>query len=134
MSVKDDTISILVSHNMINWILDLLEKSKSNDIHIFSLDFGSALLANILHCPSTLEELEQNPDDTKKIMLSLLQLLKENIPSTVLMHILICLSYLSKERFSQQIEECNFVDRISDFVEYYNNLNTSSNEGNPEID
>ena len=60
-------------------------------------------------------------------------MLKENIPSTVLMHILICLSYLSKERFSNQIEECNFVDRISDFVEYYNNLNTSSKQLNFQI-
>ena len=65
--------------------------------------------------------------------MTLLKLLKENIPSTVLMHILICLSYLSKERFSQQIEECNFVDKISDFVEHYNNLNTSTNDGNPEV-
>ena len=72
MSVKDDTIAVLGKHNMINWILELLEKSKSSDIHIFSLDFGSALLANILHSPTTLEELEQDPDFTKKIMLSLL--------------------------------------------------------------
>ena len=126
MSVKEETIPVLVEHDMINWILKLLDKSKGTEIHIFSLDFSSALLANILHCPSTLEKLEQNPDFAKDIMLKLLQMLKENIPSTVLMHILICLSYLSKERFSSQIEECNFVDRISDFVEYYNNLNTSS--------
>lgn len=110
MSVKEETIPILVDHDMINWILKLLDKSKSSEIHIFSLDFSSALLANILHCPSTLEKLEQNPDFAKDIMLKLLQMLKENIPSTVLMHILICLSYLSKERFSSQIEECNFVD------------------------
>jgi hypothetical protein len=38
-------------------------------------------------------------------MTSLLSLLKETIPTSVLMHILICLSYLSKERFSSIIEE-----------------------------
>lgn len=43
---------------------------------------------------------------TKNIMQSLLLLLKENIPTSVLMHILISLSYLSKERFSVAIEEC----------------------------
>ena len=40
------------------------------------------------------------------------------------MHILICLSYLSKENFSKQMEECRFVDRISEFVEYYSVINT----------
>ena len=101
MSVKEETIPVLVEADMIDWILKLLDKSKGTDIHIFSLDFSSALLANILHCPTTLEKLEAEPDLAKDIMMNLLQLLKENIPSTVLMHILICLSYLSKERFSQ---------------------------------
>lgn len=45
------------------------------------------------------------------------------IPTSVLMHILICLSYLSKERFSQALDETHFVDKISDFVELYSQLN-----------
>jgi len=56
-------------------------------------------------------------------MNSLLSLLKENIPTSVLMHVLICLSYLSKERFSNVIDECQFVDKISMFVEYYSQTN-----------
>lgn len=91
---------------MIKWVLKLLEKSKTLDIHIFSLDFASALLANILHSHNTLEYLEKNPKQTKDIMNSLLSFLKENIPTSVLMHILISLSYLSKERFTTTIEEC----------------------------
>ena len=65
------------------------------------------------------------------IMHRLLNLLKENIPTSVLVHLLICLSYLSKERFSQAHEECMFVDRISEFVEWYsikNPLNTQEEE------
>ena len=58
-------------------------------------------------------------------MENLLKLIKENIPVSVLMHLLICLSYLSKENFSQQIEYCNFVDRISEFVEQYSQINTA---------
>lgn len=58
-------------------------------------------------------------------MENLLKLIRENIPVSVLMHLLICLSYLSKENFSQQIEACNFVDRISDFVEHYSQINTA---------
>ena len=66
-------------------------------------------------------------------MTNLLSLLKENIPTSVLMHILICCSYLSKERFSSVIEQCGFVDKISDFVEYYSQLNVNESE-NSEID
>ncbi len=58
-------------------------------------------------------------------MESLLKFIRENIPVSVLMHLLICLSYLSKESFAQQMEEVNFVDRISDFVEYYSQINTA---------
>lgn len=72
MSVKEETIEVMVEHDMINWILRLLEKAKQTEIHIFSLDFSSALLANILHSPSTLEKLEQEPGLAKDIMMALL--------------------------------------------------------------
>ena len=91
----------------------------SNEIHVFCLDFSSALLANILHSYQVLDSLERNPRMLADIMTRLLNLLKENIPTSVLIHLLICLSYLSKERFSSILEECAFVDRISDFVEWY---------------
>ncbi len=41
------------------------------------------------------------------------------LPTSVLINLLICLSYLSKERFTESIETCNFVDRISQFVEQF---------------
>lgn len=68
MSVKESTIELFVQKNLIQWVLKLLEKSKTLDIHIFSLDFSSALLANILHSHQTLETLEKNPKLTKEIM------------------------------------------------------------------
>jgi hypothetical protein len=40
--------------------MTLIKKSVNTKIHQFSLDFGSALLANIIHTPSTLEYLERN--------------------------------------------------------------------------
>jgi hypothetical protein len=54
-------------------------------------------------------------------MNSLLGILKDAavVPTSVLMHVLICLSYLSKERFTQTLEDTHFVDKISDFVELY---------------
>ena len=41
------------------------------------------------------------------------------------MHILICLSYLSKDRFTAIKEDCKFYDRITEFVEYYSNIRAS---------
>ena len=65
----------------------------------------------------------------------MLRLLREKeLQVSVLMHLLICLSYLSKEEyFKVQKENCNFVERISDFVDYYSQINTSENEA-AEID
>lgn len=126
MSVKDTVIELLVQRGMMSWCLKLLEKSRSGaDIHIFSLDFSSALLANLLHSYSTLDALEKQPRLTKEIMNSLLGMLKDAalVPTSVLMHVLICLSYLSKERFTSVIDDTRFVDRISDFVELYSQLN-----------
>jgi hypothetical protein len=45
-----------------------------------------------------------------------------------LIHLLICLSYLSKERFSATLEETHFVDRISDFVEWFNLKHATSQD------
>ena len=133
MSAKEDLVDLLVKNKMIDWIIKLIERSTSKEIHTFSLDFGSALLANILHVNTTLDFLEKDPSFTKNIMQRLLTLIRESIPTSVLMHILISLSYLSKERFSPQVEQCQFVDKISDFVEYFSQNNVSENE-NDEID
>lgn len=86
------------------------------------------MLANVIHTPSTIEYLEYNPEIATKVMDSLLRLIRETIPVSVLMHLLIGLSYLSKDNFSRQIEECGFVDKISEFVEFYSQIKTTDNE------
>ena len=63
----------------------------------------------------------------------LLTLIRAKIPTSVLMHVLISLSYLSKERFTPLVEQCQFVDKISEFVEFFSHNNVSENE-NDEID
>ena len=60
-SVKETVIPTFVEHDMINWVMALIKKSISTKIHHFSLDFASALLANIIHAPSTLNYLSSNP-------------------------------------------------------------------------
>lgn len=101
-------------------MIGLIERSTKNaDIHVFCVDFGSALLANVFNNSGVLEKLEKNPRLLSESITRLLSLLKENLPTTVLIHILISLSYLSKERFGQVLDECRFVDRISEFVEWF---------------
>ena len=110
MSVKEDTIPIYMKFGLIDWIIKLLQRSRVNDIHIFCLDFASALLANILHSNITLDFLENNISVCKNLTETFLSMIKENIPTSVLMHILICLSYLSKDRFTAIKEECKFYE------------------------
>ncbi len=133
ISIKEDTILLFVAQGIIEWVVDLVQRSMKKETHIFSLDFSSALLANILHAPSTHAHLEKDKRYTKGLILRLLKMLKEPIPTSVLMHILICLSYLNKEKFLAVSEECGFTEIISEFVEYYSKLQVKENE-NGEID
>jgi hypothetical protein len=70
MSVKEDTVPIYMKYNMIEWIVKLLQRSRINDVHIFCLDFASALLANILHSNYTIEFLENNISVCKNVSLN----------------------------------------------------------------
>lgn len=67
MSIKEDLVEVLLKNKMIDWILKLMERSTTTEIHTFSLDFGSALLANILHANTTLDFLEKDPSFTKSV-------------------------------------------------------------------
>jgi len=99
---------------MLEWVLALVERGSNKEIHIFSLDFATALLANILHSPTTQEHLVKiaGPSHTKSILSKLLKMLRDKIPTSVLMHLLICLSYLKKERFREVGEETKFEESI----------------------
>lgn len=55
-------------------------------------------------------------------MQKILGILKAKIPTSVLMHLLICLSYLNKEKYQKQAEECGFQEIIAEFVEYYSKI------------
>ncbi len=56
---------------MIDWLMTLIKKSLNEKIHHFSLDFGSALLANIIHAPSTLLVLAQDPKQAQFVLVIL---------------------------------------------------------------
>jgi len=56
-----------MEHSMINWLINLIKQSLKEKIHHFSLDFGSALLANIIHAPSTLLALTKDPKQAQLV-------------------------------------------------------------------
>ncbi len=127
-SIKETVIPTLIESNMIFWVLDLLNESLTKKVHVFCLDFSSALLANIMHSPHTISFLENSPDIARKVLENMLNLIRSNIPVSVLMHILISISYFSKDNFAKLLEELRFVDKISKFVEKYSQINTTDNE------
>eukprot|EP00826_Nyctotherus_ovalis_P047145 TRINITY_DN5386_c0_g5_i1.p1 TRINITY_DN5386_c0_g5~~TRINITY_DN5386_c0_g5_i1.p1 ORF type:complete len:313 (-),score=84.22 TRINITY_DN5386_c0_g5_i1:276-1214(-) len=67
MSIKEKAVEVLVKGRMIEWIVKLLERSLAKDVHVFVLDFGSALLANVLRSRAAAEELENDPELTKSV-------------------------------------------------------------------
>ena len=67
MSIKEDLVETLMKNKIIEWIVKLIERSTTAEVHTFSLDFGSALLANILHANSTLDTLEKDHAFTKSV-------------------------------------------------------------------
>ncbi|TNV79997.1 hypothetical protein FGO68_gene14820 [Halteria grandinella] len=150
VSIKEDTIQVFLKklqskaapggEDMLEWVLALVERGSKKEIHIFSLDFATALLANILHSPTTQEHLVKiaGPSHTKAILTKLLKMLRDKIPTSVLMHLLICLSYLKRERFREVGEETKFEESIQLFVEYYSRLpaiaGPDGNTENGEID
>jgi len=56
---------------MVNWLMKLIKESLTKKIHHFSLDFGSALLANIIHAQSTLTALSQDSEYAHHVKISL---------------------------------------------------------------
>lgn len=97
ISIKEDTVIHMVKLGIIDWIMELIKRSLKREVHVFSLDFSSALLANILHAKETNEFLDQNKQIVSRLLVTMLSLIKEKVPTSVLMHLLICLSYLSKD-------------------------------------
>ena len=62
MSSKEEVTLLLFELNFAQWLLGLVERSiKNQDMHVFCVDFGTALLANIFNNPNVLEKLEKNP-------------------------------------------------------------------------
>ena len=123
-NLNNTIIKIYNKYNIIDWLIKLFQRSKNNNIHEFCMDFGSALLANILGYPETIDFLFDNFSFYKNITETLLNLIQEKKISTqVLMHYLMCLNYLSQDKFRIIKEEIKFDEKIKKFENDYKNDN-----------
>jgi hypothetical protein len=71
---------------------------------MFCLDFSTAMLANIIHSKWCQVKLNEKPEQTSNIMESILKFIKHPLEVSVLMHLLITLSYLCKNKYKKQME------------------------------
>jgi hypothetical protein len=69
MSVRNEIIQIYLTNKLSDSILKLLENLKTNGLHPFCLEFGSGLLANMLHSSSTLNYYEENFEECKNVII-----------------------------------------------------------------
>lgn len=127
--INNMIISIYNKHNIIDWLIKLFQRNKINKVHEFCMNYGSALLANILGYKETIDFLFDNLSFYKNITETLLDLIKDkgNKNTQVLMHYLMCLNYLSIDKFKMIKEEINFEQQIKTFEEEYQKDNENNN-------
>ena len=64
----------MVQNDLIMWTIDLCFRAAVEKINVFCLDFSSAMLANIIHTPSTLSFLEKNSKIALEVFYMLIRL------------------------------------------------------------
>ena len=120
--INNMIIKIYNKYNVIDWLIKLFQRNKTNKVHEFCMNYGSALLANILGYKETIDFLFDNLSFYKNITETLLGLIKEKGNNTqVLMHYLMCLNFLSIDKFKMIKEEINFDEQIKTFENEYKN-------------
>ena len=120
--INNMIIKIYNKYNVIDYLIKLFQRNKTKKVHLFCMNYGSALLANILGYKETIDFLFDNLSFYKNITETLLNLIKEKGNNTqVLMHYLMCLNFLSIDKFKMIKEEINFDGQIKAFEDEYKN-------------
>lgn len=121
-NLNKNVIVIFNKYNLIDWLTKLFQRNNSKKVHEFCMDYGSALLANILNCDATIEFLFDNVSFYKNLLENLLTLINGNISTGVLINFLMCLNHLNQDKFNMIKDECKFNDKIKEFeTNYVNN-------------
>lgn len=128
-SSREKVVPVYLKSNLVEFTVKLLENSKISEIHIFCLDFATACLTNIFHSSKAIDFLEKNVTVTKKMVECFLAMVSwEEVATSVLMHLLICLSYLTGPKFRKIREETRFLEKLSSFSTKY-----ASNKSNTDV-
>lgn len=117
---------LITKKGLIEWLSKFLERSRlRSDMNPFTYEFASALLANLLSTAFALDHLSKNLKLAKDLLNIILNLIKDKLSPSVLWHLLLVLSHLStnKERLAGPFEESYFSDKITDFQEFYSQVN-----------
>ncbi len=69
-------VSIYLEQDIIGWVLNLIKKSQNSKIHMFCLDFATAMLANVVHSKWCQISLSTKPEVTIQIMDNLLRFIR----------------------------------------------------------
>lgn len=119
-------IAALIAKGLIEWLVKFLDRSRMrSDANTFCLEFASALLVNMLSTQAGQEHVQKNAKLAKELVTVSLNMVKEKIPPGVIWHILTALSHLTqqKEKYAAAFNETNFSDKMSDFHEFYAQIN-----------
>jgi len=110
-----------MDNDLINWVLKLVKTSFTIKIHMFCQDFATAMFANIIHSKWCQVVLANKSEQVIYIMDNILKFILQEMEVSVLMHLLIALSYLCKPKFKKEMEEVNIKKRVNEFVQFYEN-------------
>ena len=75
-SVKESVVSIYLEQDIISWVLNLVSKSFKTKIHMFCLDFATAMLANVVHSKWCQISLTNKAETVINIMDSILRFIR----------------------------------------------------------
>ena len=64
-------------NELIHWVLLLVKKSLNTKVHVFCLDFATAMLANVIHSRWIQDALTKKPEIVTLIIESVLKIIKE---------------------------------------------------------
>lgn len=124
VALEEAVIGALLESGLVPWLrINLLERSLLGGeyMHSFCLDFGAALLANLLNSAAGSAYLASHVEDSVDLAEKLLQMLtSDRVESSTIIHLLILLTTLSAVKsLSPDLDQLQFSEKISEFVEWY---------------
>ena len=133
VALEEAVAAALLESGIVHWLqTNILEHCllRGEYMHSFCMDFGSALLANLLNSPSGSIYLSTHIDDSLNLSQELLQMLtSDHVESSTIIHLLILLTTISGVKsLGPELEQLQFSDKISEFVEWFSQRKAEDTE------